>query len=101
MHAHLGNLSAFVVSSENGDAVLVPHFEGDEKRDRFDRIESTINIISHEQIVRVRWFSTNTEELHQIVKLSMDISANCDGAFDRLDIRLVHENLTSLRLLNG
>jgi hypothetical protein len=38
---------------------------------------------THEEVVGVRVWPTDLEQLHQIVKLSVYISADCDGAFLR------------------
>lgn len=36
---------------------------------------------THEEVVGIWVWSTNSEQLHQVVKLAMDISANRDRAF--------------------
>ena len=41
----LGDLSRFVVSSEDSDALGVSDFESDEKSDGFDRVVATVDII--------------------------------------------------------
>lgn len=40
---------------------------------------------THEEIVRIGIGATNAEELHQIVKLPVDITTDRDGAFLRND----------------
>jgi len=37
-------------------------------------------VCTHEEIVGIRVWSTNSEELHQIVKLAMDVSADSNWA---------------------
>jgi hypothetical protein len=36
---------------------------------------------THEEVVRVRVGTTNLEQLHQVVELSVNITADCNGAF--------------------
>ena len=36
VYLHLRNLSAFVISAENGESVLVAHLQGDEQSDSLD-----------------------------------------------------------------
>jgi hypothetical protein len=36
---------------------------------------------THEEVVCVRVGSTDLEKLHQVVELSVYVSADCDGAF--------------------
>jgi len=56
---HLGNLSAFVVSSENCDSVLKAHLQAHEQRDSLYRVVSSVNIIAHEEVVGVGRSTTN------------------------------------------
>jgi len=43
-----------VVASEDGEAVLVAHFESDEESYCLDRVVSPVNIVTHEEVVGVR-----------------------------------------------
>jgi len=86
---NLSNLSTFVISSQNSDSIFVSAFEGNQKRHSLDRIVPTINIITHEKIIGVRAFASNSKEFDEIVELSVKISANGDGASNGLDIGFV------------
>ena len=97
----LGNLSGFVVSSENGDALGVSNLEGDKQGDSLDRVIASVNVIAyanvnikygvgnhdgiekltHEEVICVWVGATNLEQLHQVVELTVDITTDCDGAF--------------------
>lgn len=92
----LGDLSGFVVSTEDGDAARVTDFQGYEEGDGLNRVVSTIDIVAHKQIVCVWVRTSNSEQLHQIVKLTMYISTNCDRAFHWLYIRLILQYLSCL-----
>ena len=43
---HLCDLARFVIATEDGDALRVSDFEGDEESDSFDGIVASINIIA-------------------------------------------------------
>lgn len=85
-----------MVSTKNGDAVLVTDLEGDKQRHSLHGIVPTVNIITHEEVVCVGGLPSNAEQLHQIVELSMNVSAHGDGALYRLHVLFLDENLTSL-----
>jgi hypothetical protein len=74
---------------------------------------STVTTPTHEKVVRIRVWSTNAEELHEVMELPMNITADRDWAFlssinivfffrslivtyDGLNIGLVLEYLASL-----
>ena len=58
---HLGDLTDFMVTSENSQSVLDAHLQSNEQRYGLDRVVATINIISHKQVVGVWGLSTNLE----------------------------------------
>ena len=59
---YLGDLSGFMVSSEESDMCWVACFEGDEKGEDFQGIVTSVNEITHEDVVCVWDFSTCFEE---------------------------------------
>jgi hypothetical protein len=95
-HLHLCNLTTFVVSAQNGDAVLVSTFESDEERDSLDRIVAAVDVIAHEEVVGVGALAADAKQLLQIVKLAVNVATHRHGAADGLHIRLLYQNLTSL-----
>jgi len=44
----LCDLAGFVIATENGDALRISNFEGNEESDSFNGIVTSINIITHE-----------------------------------------------------
>ena len=50
--------------------------------------DTSIDVIAHEQIVGLRNFATDFEQLHQIMELTVDISADNDGSSDGNNIWL-------------
>lgn len=93
---NLGDLSAFMVSAQNRYPIRIPNFQRDKQRNSLDRIVASINIVTHEKIVGIRQFSAKPKEFFQIVKLTMNVSANCHGSFYRLNIWLFDQNLFGL-----
>ena len=78
-----------MVTAENRDAFLKAYFEADEKCDGLHRVVSTIDVITHEEVISIRWAATDLEKLHQIVELAVDVAADCNRAPYRLYIDLI------------
>jgi len=76
---HLGDLSAFVVASQDGDSVAVTHLQGDQQSHRLHRVVATIHVVTHEEVVGVWGLASNFEKFFQVVELAVNITANCYG----------------------
>ena len=85
----LGDLPGFVVASEDGDALGVADLEGDEEGHGLDGEVAPVNVVAHEEVVGVRVGTADLEELHQVVELAVDVTADGDGALDGLDVGFV------------
>lgn len=48
---HLGDLSALMVSSQDGESVSIPDLEGNQQGHCLNRVVASIHVVSHEQIV--------------------------------------------------
>ena len=59
---NLGDLLGLVVTSEDSDSVWVSDLEGNEKGDSLYGVVSSVDVISHEEIVVVWQLSSNFEE---------------------------------------
>ena len=86
-----------MVTSENGNTMTVSHFECHQQCYRFQRIIPAIHVISHEQIIGIRALSTNPEQFTEVIKLSMNITADSYGSLDCLDVGLVLQNCFGLK----
>ena len=82
----LCDLPRFVIATKNGDAMSKPYFERHEKRDRLDRVVSSVDVVSHEEIICIWRVSSDAEQLHQVMKLTVNITTDGDRTFDRLYI---------------
>ena len=92
----LRDLSALVVASQDRDSVLEAHFQADQQRHSLYAIVASIDVIAHEQVVRIRWASTDLKQLHKVVELSMHVTADRDGTLDRLHVHLGLQDLFRL-----
>jgi len=86
-----------VVASQDGYSVFITDFQSDEKSDSLHGIVTTIHVITHEQVIRIWTLTAYLEQLHEVMELAMDVTADGDGASHFLHIRLLGKNF--LRLL--
>ena len=70
--------------------------QSNEERYCLHRIVPSIHVVSHEQIICVRGIAANTEQLHEVVELSMDITAHSHRTLDLLYIRFLGQDLLCL-----
>ena len=87
----LSDLSAFVVSSDEGNKIRVPDFEGQEEEECLDAVEASIYEISEEEVADVGDISSVFEEFEEIIELSVDVSADGDGGVYSLDVAFFDE----------
>lgn len=93
---HLSDLARLVVATQNGDAAGVADLERDEQSDGLNREVATINVIAHEEVVGIGIGSSDLEQLHQVVELTVDVTANCHRALHRLHVALVLQDFPGL-----
>lgn len=85
-----------MVSSEDSDSVSESNLESNKKSDSLYGVISAIHIISHEKIICLGNISTNSKKFLEIEELSMDVSTDCDGNSDLLDVGFVSKDCLSL-----
>jgi len=83
---NLGDLPAFVVPSKNGNAMWKSNLQRHKKRNCFHGKITSIDIISHEKIVGVGAFPSNSKQFGEIVKLAVNVSADCHWEGDWLNV---------------
>jgi hypothetical protein len=84
----LCDLPRLMIASENGHSVLKSHFQRHQERHCLNRVVASINVVAHKEIVCL-WDSTaDSEELHQVQKLAVDVATDCHRNFNGLDISL-------------
>ena len=76
---HLGDLPALVVSTKKRNAVWVEDLQRKQEQKRFDAVVASVDIIAHEEVIRIRTFASDKEQLLQIVELTVDVSTDLEG----------------------
>jgi hypothetical protein len=56
-----------------------------------------IDKVAHEDVTGIGNLTSDSQELEQIPKLAVDVSADSHGRRHRLDVRLLHEDLPYAR----
>ena len=79
---NLSYLSAFVVSSQDCEPVWIPYFQNKQECDCFYRVVSSINVVSHKEVVGVWALTSVFEQFNQVVKLAMDVTTDSDRTTD-------------------
>jgi hypothetical protein len=94
----LCDLSRFVIATKNGDAGRISDLQSNEQCDSLDRIIASIDVVAwrvlvdltdsrrgsghtHEKVVCIWVRTADAEQLHQVVKLAVDVAADRDWAF--------------------
>lgn len=78
--------------------LFLKYLKRNQKCNSLHRIVASVNIISHEEVISVRRFPSYLKQLHQVVKLSVDISTHCHWASHLLHIGLFCQDLLGLRI---
>ena len=71
----MGDLSAFVISSKDGESLRISDFQRNQESHGLDGIISTIYVVSHEEVVGFGGLTTDFEEFAQVVELAVDVTA--------------------------
>lgn len=93
---NLRDLPRFVVAARDRYPLAVAHLEREEQRHGLHGVVTAVHVVSHKQIVRLRRFASNSEQLNEVVELAMDITAHRHGALDVLHVLLVCQYFASL-----
>ena len=73
---HLSDLSRLVIASDESDTFRVAHLKSQEEEECLDGVVATIHEVAHEEIVGVGALAAHLEQLHQVIELTMDVTAN-------------------------
>ena len=85
----LSDLSGLMISSQDCDSLAEADLEGDQEGDGLHAVVAPVHVVPHEEIVCVGRLSADLEEFHQVVELTMNISADSHRALDGLDVALL------------
>ena len=64
---HLRDLSRFVIPAEDRDAVPITQLQRDEEGYGFDGVVTPVDVVAHEEVVRIGRVPADTEELGEVV----------------------------------
>ena len=90
---NLSNLSTLMISPNQSNLIPIPNLQRQKQKESLYRMEPPIDEITHENIISFRTIPPHLEQLHEIIELSMDISANCDRCFDILNIAFLEQDI--------
>ena len=65
-----------MVASDQGYSFWVPHFESKQQQKGFYRVVASVDEVAHKEVVGIRAVAADFEQLLQIVKLAVDVSAD-------------------------
>ena len=94
---HLGDLATLVIAAQDRDSVSESHLQTDEQSDSLDRVVASVDVVTHEEVVRVRRATSDLEELHKIVELAVHVSTDSDWAADGLHVALLKQDFLCLK----
>lgn len=90
------NGGALVVSSKEEEVLRVLDLVGEKEADGLERLLSSVDVISEEEIVGLRGEATILEESKEVIILAMHIAADFDWSFKLKENRLVDEDVSRL-----
>lgn len=94
---HLGNLPRLVVAPDERHPVRVSDFERQQQQECLDRVQAAVHKVAEKQVVGIRAHAAHTEQLHEIVKLAVNVATDGHGRVHALDVGLLDENVARLR----
>ena len=71
---HLCDLSGFMITPDESNTIRISNLQGQQQEECLHAIISAVHKITEKQIISVRTFTSDLEQLDQIVKLTMDVS---------------------------
>ena len=86
-----------MVASEKEKVLWMLNFICKEKTNTLDRLFSSVNIVSQEEIVSVTGKSSILEEFDEVRELTMNVSTYLDGSFQFEEHGLRKEDLSGFQ----
>ena len=92
---NLSNLSTLMISPNQSNLIPIPNLQRQKQKESLYRMEPPIDEITHENIISFWTISSDLKQLHQIIELAMDISANSYWCFNILNVTFLKQNIPS------
>jgi len=90
---YLGDLSALVITAQQGDLVGISGFKKKEISECLETVISSVYKISHENVVCFCQVASSSEKLEKIEELTVNVTTDGNGAAHGLDVRLLQKIL--------
>jgi hypothetical protein len=81
-----------VVASKNRQSISESDLQTHEQCNCLNRVISSVNIISHEQVIGLRGLPTDAKKFFQVMELPVNISAYGDWSANNRHVRLLNQN---------
>src|SRR3989338_5502982 len=78
----VGEMTAFMVTTEHPEFRRIDKLESIEQHHALHGEETSVNVISEEQILVVLRMTANFKEFHQVIVLTMNVTANHNRSFE-------------------
>ena len=56
-----------MIATKDGDSLAIPQLHRNEERDGLDGVVASVDVVAHEQVVRIRRITADTKQLRQIM----------------------------------
>lgn len=90
---HLRNLAAFVIASNQCDAVGISNLVGKQQQEGFDAVEAPVHEVTQEKVIDCWALSPVLKQFQQVIELSVYVPAYGYGSIHSLHVPLLHQNL--------
>lgn len=84
----VGQVTTLVIASQEPQRLGVVDLQSPEIQDTFDTKVATVDVVAQEEVSRLGRVASDFEELHQIVVLSMHVTAHGDRGVHLEEVRL-------------
>ena len=68
-----------MVSSNQSDSLRIPHFQSEKQEEGLHTVVASVHKVPHEEIVGFWALPSHLEELHQVIELAVNVSADLNS----------------------
>ena len=73
---HLTDLTTLVIPTKQGDTLRISNFQSQQQQTCLNTVVTSINIISHEDVIDARTDASHAEELAEVIELPVNITTD-------------------------
>lgn len=78
----LGEMATLVVAAQQEERVRIEQLHGPQVEHAFDAEVAAVDVVAQEQVARVGWRAAHFEQLHEVVELTVHVTAHGYGRLD-------------------